>query len=258
MIHQIQNTHLVQALFADWEETMIWSCLEGIMGQIYVTDLSQPRSAMAILNNFIFYAGQPDMTLVREIPADCRLKPLIIIAKTPDWHPLIEQFYGPKARVITRYAIKKEPHIFQTDKLQAVVSHLPAGYHLQNIDPITYQQCIAEDWSHDLVASFPNAETYQQLGLGVVLWKEHSLIAGASSYSRYRKGIEIEIDTRADQRRQGFAYICGAQLILECLKHHLYPSWDAHNLASVRLAEKLGYHFSHAYPAYEIEKEPLP
>lgn len=77
-------------------------------------------------------------------------------------------------------------------------------------------------------------------------------MSGASSYSRYHEGIEIEIDTREEYRRKGFAYICGAKLILECLKRNLYPSWDAHNKASVALAEKLGYHYDHTYTAIEI------
>ena len=46
--------------------------------------------------------------------------------------------------------------------------------------------------------------------------------------------------------------IMGADLILECLDRGLYPSWDAQNLDSLSLAKKLGYEFSHEYPAYEI------
>ena len=83
--------------------------------------------------------------------------------------------------------------------------------------------------------------------------KGEELVAGASSYSSYRGGIEVEIDTREDQRRRGLAYVCGARLILECCSRSLYPSWDAHNLWSVALAEKLGYHFDHSYTAYETE-----
>lgn len=41
-----------------------------------------------------------------------------------------------------------------------------------------------------------------------------------------------------------------ARLILECLKRGLYPSWDAVDLRSVTLAEKLGYHMDRPYPVY--------
>ena len=86
----------------------------------------------------------------------------------------------------------------------------------------------------------------------MVIIKDGELAAGASSYSRYKGGIEIEIDTREDHRRRGLAYACGAKLILECLGKGLYPSWDAQNMWSAALAEKLGYHFSHEYTAYEV------
>ena len=82
--------------------------------------------------------------------------------------------------------------------------------------------------------------------------KDGELAAGASSYSRYIEGIEVQVDTKKEHRRKGLAYACGAKLILECLERGLYPSWDAQNLWSVALAEKLGYHFSHEYIAYEV------
>lgn len=107
-------------------------------------------------------------------------------------------------------------------------------------------------WANDFVSQYKDFDTYQALGLGVVVLKDGELVAGASSYSRYNEGIEIEIDTREDHRRKGLAYACGAKLILECLKKDLYPSWDAQNKWSASLAEKLGYHFSHEYKAYEI------
>ena len=46
---------------------------------------------------------------------------------------------------------------------------------------------------------------------------------------------------------------CAAQLILKCLEKGWYPSWDAANLWSVALAEKLGYHRGEEYMIYEIK-----
>ena len=43
--------------------------------------------------------------------------------------------------------------------------------------------------------------------------------------------------------------------VLQCLKEVLYPSWDAQNMISVHLAEKLGNEFDHEYTAYEVAGE---
>ena len=65
---------------------------------------------------------------------------------------------------------------------------------------------------------------------------------------------EIEVDTVAEERRKGLATIACAALILCCLEENLYPSWDAQNMNSVHLAEKLGYEFDHEYTAYEVDR----
>lgn len=102
------------------------------------------------------------------------------------------------------------------------------------------------------MSQFPSWPVFQDLGLGFVVLKDGQLVSGASSYSRYREGIEIEIDTHPAFRRQGLALACGARLILECLNRGLYPSWDAHTSASLSLAEQLGYSFSHSYRAFLV------
>ena len=54
------------------------------------------------------------------------------------------------------------------------------------------------------------------------------------------------------ERRKHLVTIACSALILKCLEESLYPSWDAQNIHSVSLAEKLGYEFDHAYVAYEV------
>ena len=81
-------------------------------------------------------------------------------------------------------------------------------------------------------------------------------MAGAASYSRYRGGIEVEVDTHPACQGQGLATAASAALLLACLDRGLYPSWDAHTRQSLALAEKLGYRYSHAYPAYEVAWTP--
>ena len=60
MFYELQDTAKVGKLFQNWEETMIFSCLQKIMGQIFVTDLESPQAACAVVGCFRFYAGEPD------------------------------------------------------------------------------------------------------------------------------------------------------------------------------------------------------
>lgn len=133
-----------------------------------------------------------------------------------------------------------------------MVDNLQLGYVLKKIEEVEFNMCLENGWANDLVSQYKNYKDYQNLGLGVVILKDGKLVAGASSYGIYDKGIEVEIDTREDYRRKGLAYVCGAKFILECLENGLYPSWDAQNKWLEALAEKLGYHFSHEYVTYEI------
>lgn len=241
----------IKEIFENWNETLIWSCLQGIMGEIYTN--SAEDAAMAILGDFAFYAGNPSEELVRFKPGNCKQDFIIMVPQNDKWADLIEKCYGAKAKKVIRYAIKKEKDIFDAHKLEQAIWELPEGYELKLLEEQEYDLCQSSRWANDLVSQFKDYNTYKKLGMGVVVLKDGELVAGASSYSRYKEGIEIEIDTREDHRRKGLAYACGAKLILECLKKDLYPSWDAQNKWSVALAEKLGYHFSHEYTAYEIE-----
>ncbi len=240
----------IKELFKDWDETIIWSCLQGIMGEVHTN--STENAAMAILGDFAFYAGNPSEELIRFKPESCKQDFIIMVPQNDEWAELIEMCYGEKAKKVTRYAIKKEPDIFDVEKLEQAVLSLPDAYELKMMGESEYNMCRNNGWAGDLVSQYKDYDTYKELGFGVAVLKDGELVAGASSYSTYDKGIEIEIDTREDHRRKGLAYACGAKLIVECLKKGLYPSWDAQNRWSVALAEKLGYHFSHEYVAYEV------
>ncbi len=254
MVYNLKDTEKVCRIFEGWDETLIWSCLQKVMGNIYVTDREHPVSAMALLGDFAFFAGEPDQELVAYKSSWCAQKFIIMVPQNEAWVHGIERQYGEKAKAVVRYAIQKEPGIFDRGRLEQMTAALPADYELCMIHGSLYEKYLRESWSRDLVSQFADYEEYKKMGLGVVILHDGMVVAGASSYSRYREGIEIEIDTKEGYRRKGLATVCGARLILECLDRNLYPSWDAQNQGSAALAEKLGYHFSHEYKAYEIRE----
>ena len=174
MIYELKETSKVLPLFEGWPETLIYSCLQNIMGKVFVTDPVNPRSAMAFAGCFGFYAGDPDRELVIHKPAGF----VIMVPRTEEWASMIEECF-PSAKRVKRYAIRKDTR-FDPAALHKELDKLPEGYELREIDSALY----------DL-----------------------------------------------------------------CLKEGLYPSWDAQNMNSVRLAEKLGYELDYEYAAYEVAGE---
>jgi len=250
MIFELDDTSKVNALFEGWEETLVYSCLQKVMGKVFVTDEDEPKSAMAFVGVFAFLAGTPDKELITAGKPDGFV---IMIPQNEAWAALIEECY-PDSIKRTRFAIKKDTN-FDRDYLRGIVSGLPEGYELRTIDSEVYDLCMKKPVTADFVSAFETKERYLGLGRGVVILKDGKIVSGASSYTRYLEGIEIEVDTAEDERRKGLASIVCAKLILNCMDEGLYPSWDAHNMTSVKLAEKLGYEFSHEYVAYEVASE---
>ena len=245
MIYELNDTSKVEKLFCGMEDASIVACLQKVMGKIYVTDTEDPKSAMAFVGCFAFYAGEPDRELVLNKPEGY----VIMVPQSEGWAKLIESSFPAGKKI--RYAIKRGAK-FDREKLSGMVNSLPAGYEIKKIDGALYDVCRADPEFEDFVGTFESKEKFLSLGRGFVVMKDGKIVGGASSYSRYREGIDIEVDVLSEYRHKGLASAVCAALILACLDEGLYPSWDAANMMSVRLAEKLGYTLDHEYVCFGV------
>ena len=248
MVYRLKELEKVKKIFEGWDETLIWSSLQNVMGNIYVTDSENPESAVAVVGCFAFLSGVPNKELVTHDYGSF----VIFTPRNKEWADLVESSL-PKAEKHTRYAIKKNT-VFDRNHLSSIVSSLKDGYEIKRIDSELYDECLSNPMFEDFVSVFESKEQYLAIGRGFVITKDGKIVSGASSYSRYLDGIEIEVDTLEEERRKGLASIACSKLILSCLDDGLYPSWDAANNESVKLAEKLGYEFSHEYSVYCVSR----
>ena len=154
----------------------------------------------------------------------------------------------------TRYSFKDKAN-FQVEFLNGLVTHLEEDYNIVPIDNHIYNCFSEEEWSQDLQGDF---ESYQDFvlkgGFGFVILKNNELIAGISSGLVYRGAVEVEVATRPNEQGNGFAKKLGATMILESLNRDMFPLWDAHNEASKKVAEFLGYELFEPYEAFELEE----
>ncbi len=240
------------APLAGWDSPLVRACAEGLMGGVWPGGGEPPAAAAAVIGDFIFLAGRPDAALLARACAHAAQRERLLVPREAAWQGEILRRCGGRAAPITRYATRRDPRAFDPARLARFAAALPDGFRLSPIDDALYRLCRSEQWSADLVGQFPDAARYRAQGLGVAVLHGGRIVSGASSYARIPGGIEVQVDTRAQFRRQGLASACAAALILACLRRGLYPNWDAHNAASLALAEKLGYHLERAYPAFTL------
>ena len=101
MIYQCEETTKVQDLFKNQQSTMITSCIQKVMGKIYVDDLEHPTSAVALLGDFFFVAGKVNEEMMALIQQDF----IIIIPCELEWETYIEKNYQKNIRRFGRIGL---------------------------------------------------------------------------------------------------------------------------------------------------------
>ncbi len=244
----------IAPLFFGVEETMVWSCLQGMMGEAWADQREIPAAARILIGDFLFLGGDSETAgaaeLVGSLPASPR--PFcLMIPNGEGWAALIEAVYGERAERLTRYAFEKNT-AFDRERLEQLRSSLPDGCRIAPFDTALCRSSFENEWSRDFCSNFRGADDFLSRGIGSAVLFGSELVGGASSYTVYNGGIEIEIDVREDFRRKGIGAACAADLILRCLKKGIDPSWDAANPVSAALAQKLGYRLKGEYQAYSV------
>jgi GNAT superfamily N-acetyltransferase len=242
--HRCLDLSRIAPFFTGWDSTFVRSCLQGCMGYVLVDALDKPAAAQIVIGDFCLFAGQPDAGLAAQAAAP------ILVPQNAAWAAVIESVWRRKVQKSLRYAMRTNPGGFPAERLAGYAASLRNGYALVPMDDAVYEMAMGEIWARDFCARFVNADDFRSRGVGVAALLHGELLAGASSYIVYDGGIEIEIATRRDYRRKGLATACGAGLLLECLRRGLQPSWDAQDLRSAALAEKLGYARPQPYAVY--------
>ena len=136
--------------------------------------------------------------------------------------------------------------------MQGYLSSLPEGYELKRMDESLVNEDSLQELSPEFTGQFDSTQDFLNRGLGFCIVHKGQVVSGASSFSIYDNGLEIEVATDSDHQKMGLATVVSSALILDCIDKGIYPNWDAVNQESLNLAKKLGYVFKQPYDTYYI------
>lgn len=230
------------------------ACIEGNMGRAWVDKVDNPTIGIVIVCDFCFLLGQTQYIKHEEDIKSLleAYKGKVIIVDDMGWVSFIEKNYSNNINKFKRYMFKKEENCFNKDKLMNFIINVESEFQIDKIDEFNYYRVIEDGFMADCCCFFPSIDEFLKHGIGYIIERDGEIIAGASSYSFCKDNISITIGTKNKYRKKGLATACASKVILDCLDNNIYPEWDAANLESVSLAEKLGYHFEKEYEAYSI------
>ena len=248
----------VKPLFAGYSDTLVRSTFDGFWGEIWVDRVNNPQTAVMYTDFFTYFGGDASHpctnAFLLDFPWEITDGVLCLVPQSDAWDARIREILGTRAQRGTRWSIHHEPDIFDECHLRALRAALPEEYTLERIDTLRYIEALSADWSASFCVNFRDWEHFRDCGIGFVAVKDGKIVAGASSYSAYNGGIEVQVETHVNHRRRGIAQACAAALILACRERGLYASWDAANRESVALACKLGYREKGPYTVYYFKK----
>lgn len=243
----------IRPLFAGFYDSLMFSYFDGVFGTAFCDDTTAPTAAVICCGDFYFAAG--DKSCAADMLTFCSdNKNAVIVPDSEELAKTLCAFDG-QLKIVKRYHTCPPENGFDTDRLRETVSRVRniVQLKLSMIDKDLYEKALAEQWSESFVCNFKDFADFSAHGFGYVLTDNGRIVSGTSTFSYYDKGVEIEVSTREEYRLKGLAQITAAAFLLECVRRGLTPHWDARNLTSLSIAQKMGFVFRDEYIALEYK-----
>ncbi len=222
--------------------------IEGQMGRAYVDDPERPTAWRITVGPFWYFAGDADgpggRALLAEFPPYNLFMP-----SPPEWVAAAKERFSDKLVSFPRYSFTAES--LNEAHLSAILDASPCRDHVRRVDA----DLLARPDNYVEIDDFDSPADFLERGIGYTLLEGDKLAGAAYSSLVCSRGIEVSLFVDEPYRRRGIATAISAALLLECVRRGLRPNWDAANLESCALAERLGYTPAGAYESYYYPKQ---
>lgn len=243
----------ISALFSGFEDSVLISYAEGRVGQGWCDDEKDMKSGIINAGDFYFVAGETTLAPQAAELAKGNTE-AVFMPSSAEWVKALLETDGSLETTV-RYRTRS-PEGFDISELESFADMSGfMGFEISDINKDIYEQALSEVWSRSFVCNFLDYNNFVKYGFGRFIMHEGRLVCGASCYSSYSKGAEVEIATHPDYRKKGLATAAGAAFILECVRRGLKPHWDAANRTSLKIAEKFGFELKEEYTALQRRED---
>jgi GNAT superfamily N-acetyltransferase len=222
--------------------------IEGQMGKAFADDAVSPTVFEIELGHlFCYFAGNAASVagceMIKSLPSYRMLMP-----STPGWLEVAQEVHGDRLSKLARYSFSSGN--LSIDHLKCLLAGSPFRDRIRRIDVGTARQLSNSLDSIFEISDFESVEDFAERSIGYYLMDGDAMMGVAYSSLVCSKGIEVSVFVTPEHRRNGVATCLASALIQWCLENNVDPHWDAANVESYGLAEKLSYAPIETYDAY--------
>ncbi|MFX0212172.1 MAG: GNAT family N-acetyltransferase [Candidatus Hodarchaeota archaeon] len=260
MVQQIPNEELLDYFpyFKNHKlANLLAQCLVRSTAIGYVDSLENPE-ILAFKGYLWYLTGNYKSSKLKEILAKIPEKNVIILPekKNQEWATILKRHWK-FVSFFPRTALSAKK--LSLAKIKKLIKPLPKEFELKQVDVATSKH-LESHWpnSHKITHSGGPEKFVKEFIAFCIKEGEKVVSLGCSDKSSIRitKSVEVDVQTLAEYRGQGFATIVTSKLIEYCLERGIEPHWDAMNELSADLALKIGYTNPEPYRCYYWRKEP--
>lgn len=217
------------------------------MGAAFVDDCAHPAIFKIQSGPFVYFAGDVASPSV-QLALETITPEVLLMPSAPGWLEAIRQRFGEQL-------VPFERHSFSGERLSlehlAALCRAPSKYTVQRMDALLAAQVWGQEHFIDL-SYFDSPEDFEQRGLGFYVAMDGAIVGAAYSQLVCSRGIEVSLYVAPRQRERGLGTLLASHLVKTCLENGQAAHWDAANLESCRLAQKLGYTPCGQYQAHYL------
>jgi RimJ/RimL family protein N-acetyltransferase len=235
--------------------TFSYSVLNSIIpGVVYVDHSDCPKTVLIGTSSGIYYIAGDETNhhfnhSFQEFYTDKVQKKkarFTLFSSTKRWDEVINKLFADETIPMRRYSFSFNPNQYSSEQWQ-----IPNEFTVKRIDENTIKNSLEFNQAY-YEEYWGSVSNFLTNGFGYCVLHNETVASECTSIFVGNTMAEVDIATQEGYRGNGFAFITAKAFIDHCLKHDFIPRWDCdvHNLASIKLAEKLGFNYPTEYSVF--------
>lgn len=240
----MQNDSIKKIMTKNPQLWTVTSILDHSFGNILLFD---DHRACIKVSNFYYIEG-PFLEAFGAKIIKKMIAPNVIISSNNDWYNYFIKKVN--AELVQRYLYHWSGKPKRLNEY--LVKSLEQNYVIKPINIELALQIQTLDWADGIFDSYTDIKGFLDRGFGFCIIVQNKIVSLCLSFAHSEYGVEIEVDTDPDYQGKGLGKIVSAYFVAEALRRGITPLWDATNLASIKVAEALGFNLLYEYTALAV------